>query len=465
MHITYGAIDTNEIQGFERRLREQPIFYCLRGQLDPGETFARFKIDSGVFPVGVLRISLENLTFCRQQDDAAQHGNYHFRPLPTVDYPPLPDDAVYQDEIEIRVPRPVPLVHRRRTVYFIEGPTQRSYKVDIDDDDRYSKDNKPKADDYIAYPGQESLKRKLDIDLVLEDVRRLFEDEALMDERRITVKRFKRTLEEEQNSSYRVQISSNFQMKMSGTFEEFRYRDSTLTFLADKITAGIKKCNEKFGGLFKDLPSVNTIVAEPGPEEEAGSSSASATTRSVTKERLKIVLPPQTCISFDQPDFWEMLGFVDEYRLSKLDNGSFRVTFENDDAETTREIISKESFRASSRFTAIVGDYAARKAKKPGLANLKNLITNDDKMLIQFGPTRGRIHFFLNHLPESMIADFPGPNHLLEINSSITIFNIWLTELGKAWGFHPSWFRIKKNANEKLLTLIPGYNLKKTCLP
>ena len=476
MYVTYGSVDSAKaLHSFDHRLKEHPKFFCLRGRLDPGESFARFDIEPGIFPHGLVKITLENLTFCNDENVATRHGAYHFRPLPEVE---MPDVANYQPEIEIRVPRPVPLVHRRRTVYFVNNPEPESCKK------KCPLSKPPKG---VRYPGDYPPDPFKNLELLFGGSASNTDDDDDDDDEGIfqtdQPRRAKRTLTEEEEgaaaaaaaspspppqegatpakkakttiSPYRVQISSSFGFKNAAAKEDFLFREATLSFFALKVSAAIKKCGERFSNLFKELPTVVTIPAAAPAEDEGG--------RAVTKERLKIVLPPQTMLTLENPELFDMLGFSEDYRLFKLDpsqaGGAAYAIFENHNPSTAREIIGKEAFRNSARFTTMVQDFASKNPKKSVLATLKKIVDVQDKMVVVFGPANSRLHFYLNHQSDSMEAEFPAP---LQINDTTTLLSIWLTELGKTFGFTNAWFRIKKSLEENQIILMPSFALKKS---
>ena len=478
MYVTYGSVDSAKaLHSFDHRLKEHPKFFCLRGRLDPGESFARFDIEPGIFPHGLVKITLENLTFCNDENVATRHGAYHFRPLPEVE---MPDVANYQPEIEIRVPRPVPLVHRRRTVYFVNNPEPESCKK------KCPLSKPPKG---VRYPGDYPPDPFKNLELLFGGSASNTDDDDDDDDEGIfqtdQPRRAKRTLTEEEEgaaaaaaaspspppqegatpakkakttiSPYRVQISSSFGFKNAAAKEDFLFREATLSFFALKVSAAIKKCGERFSNLFKELPTVVTIpAAAAAPAEDEGG-------RAVTKERLKIVLPPQTMLTLENPELFDMLGFSEDYRLFKLDpsqaGGAAYAIFENHNPSTAKEIIGKEAFRNSARFTTMVQDFATKNPKKSVLATLKKIVDVQDKMVVVFGPATSRLHFYLNHQSDSMEAEFPAP---LQINDTTTILSIWLTELGKTFGFTNAWFRIKKSLEENQIILMPSFALKKS---
>ena len=478
MYVTYGSVDSAKaLHSFDHRLKEHPKFFCLRGRLDPGESFARFDIEPGIFPHGLVKITLENLTFCNDENVATRHGAYHFRPLPEVE---MPDVANYQPEIEIRVPRPVPLVHRRRTVYFVNNPEPESCKK------KCPLSKPPKG---VRYPGDYPSDPFKNLELLFGGSASNTDDDDDDDDdegifQTDQPRRAKRTLTEEEEgaaaaaaaspspppqegatpakkakttiSPYRVQISSSFGFKNAAAKEDFLFREATLSYFALKVSAAIKKCGERFSNLFKELPTVVTIPAAAAPAEDEGG-------RAVTKERLKIVLPPQTMLTLENPELFDMLGFSEDYRLFKLDpsqaGGAAYAIFENHNPSTAREIIGKEAFRNSARFTTMVQDFATKNPKKSVLATLKKIVDVQDKMVVVFGPANSRLHFYLNHQSDSMEAEFPAP---LQINDTTTIVSIWLTELGKTFGFTNAWFRIKKSLEENQIILMPSFALKKS---
>jgi len=90
----------------------------LVGCLEAGETYARVNLEAAdLVPHSAppsndyVELELVNIIICQN----AAHN--HFEPFPpTAEYPR--SDTDYQEKITIKVPRPQPLVHRRRTRYF-----------------------------------------------------------------------------------------------------------------------------------------------------------------------------------------------------------------------------------------------------------------------------------------------------------------------------------------------------------
>jgi len=90
----------------------------LVGRLDAGETYARVNLENAdLVPHSappsndLVELELVNIIICQN----AAHNHFEAFP-PTADYPTAATE--YRDKITIKVPRPQPLVHRRRTRYF-----------------------------------------------------------------------------------------------------------------------------------------------------------------------------------------------------------------------------------------------------------------------------------------------------------------------------------------------------------
>ena len=90
----------------------------LTGRLDPGETYAIVSLEgadlvahSAPPSLDYVEFELVNIVICQRPD----HNHFEAFP-PTAEYP-LPE-GVWNEKITIKVPRPLPLVHRRRTRYF-----------------------------------------------------------------------------------------------------------------------------------------------------------------------------------------------------------------------------------------------------------------------------------------------------------------------------------------------------------
>jgi hypothetical protein len=83
----------------------------LFGRLRQGETRAEFPVDAGLFSTGVNLLEPVELTFCSNADHS------HF---PSGGLAAYPSTLPYEPVILQRTARPVPLVHRRRTIYQVE---------------------------------------------------------------------------------------------------------------------------------------------------------------------------------------------------------------------------------------------------------------------------------------------------------------------------------------------------------
>ena len=90
----------------------------LTGRLDPDETYAIIDLDGADLVAhsappaqDYVELELVNLTICHNPE------HNHFEPFPPTAPYPVTDDG-WTEKITIRVPRPMPLVHRRRTRFF-----------------------------------------------------------------------------------------------------------------------------------------------------------------------------------------------------------------------------------------------------------------------------------------------------------------------------------------------------------
>ena len=91
----------------------------LTGRLDPGELWARIDVPENVLPPRGFGLELLDLVACADGD----HADDHFEAHPVSEYPPR--RVPYEENVVVRVPRPQPAVHRRRTIYLapeLEAP-------------------------------------------------------------------------------------------------------------------------------------------------------------------------------------------------------------------------------------------------------------------------------------------------------------------------------------------------------
>ena len=90
----------------------------LTGRLDPGETYALVSLEgadlvahSAPPSLDYVEFELVNIAICQRLD------HNHFGAFPPTSEYPMPE-GVWSEKITIKVPRPLPLVHRRRTRFF-----------------------------------------------------------------------------------------------------------------------------------------------------------------------------------------------------------------------------------------------------------------------------------------------------------------------------------------------------------
>ena len=82
----------------------------LLGRLDPEESYAIISVPENILPQKTFTLELISIDFCHE----ATHEASHFPAAETATFPEAPP---YEEYIEVRVPRPRPVVHRRRTMY------------------------------------------------------------------------------------------------------------------------------------------------------------------------------------------------------------------------------------------------------------------------------------------------------------------------------------------------------------
>jgi len=409
--IVYGEVGQASAAAVDKKIRGQPLLYCLRGRLKPNESFARFELEAGCcFPQGVLKIQLENLTFCNQaQNPDGQHR--HFAPRSVVRYPPGPE--AYRPKIQVQVPKTVPLVHRRRTIYFV--PTDRLARptyVDVDDADFGGAQQQLLA---FAEEDDNFSRKRLR--------RSLADDDSLLEKKRV-----KRN--PQQGREYRVEFRSQWSEPYVEIGEPLNLGSSTVSVLAEKVTAALKRASEKYCGLFEEAGTM-TVVQTETPEGQ----------RPVTRERLRLTVPRDSVVGFEYGEFLDMLGFAGKYSIKRMAGHSDRVfaVFENDSYNEPLVIDSSLDFRASAKLPVIYADYLTTTGKRA--SGLKAHLGSADRINVSFKPGTEQVHYFFNHDAAEMARQFDVG--IVDFEATATIFQSWLNYLGWVWGFKKNWLRVK----------------------
>ena len=91
------------------------MFLELMGQMEPGESFAVVQIPEKILTEKIFSLELVSITFCNREE----HENTHFPVTQRADFPEPPP---YEEYIEERRPRPLPVIHRRRTMHLERAP-------------------------------------------------------------------------------------------------------------------------------------------------------------------------------------------------------------------------------------------------------------------------------------------------------------------------------------------------------
>jgi len=95
----------------EAAKKKKKSLVTLFGRLRQGESKAEFPLELGLLPTGLVSLEPVELTFCTDP------GHTHFTGSGLTGYPSV---LPYAPTIDQTVARPIPLVHRRRTVYQVD---------------------------------------------------------------------------------------------------------------------------------------------------------------------------------------------------------------------------------------------------------------------------------------------------------------------------------------------------------
>jgi hypothetical protein len=93
------------------RHKKGKTLITLFGRLRQGESQAEFPIEPGLFPTGVVSLEPVELTFCNDPSHTHFTGS---------ELTPFPSVVPYTATVNQTVARPIPLIHRRRTIYQVD---------------------------------------------------------------------------------------------------------------------------------------------------------------------------------------------------------------------------------------------------------------------------------------------------------------------------------------------------------
>ena len=260
----------------------------LTGRLDPGESYAVVSVPEKVLPPKMFQLELVAVGFCNEAD----HADTHFA---ATEEAPFPTQAVYAERIDVNVPRPRQVTHRRRTMYFVPY-------ADEDDDD---------ADD------DRRLRRSV------------FEEEETSQ----LAKRFKRA---DEVRVYDLQFQAAFQKNsVEAAFADFA--NSSPQSWADKMNDTLATRVDNFFLNLMDNQHPEVVVT---PNE--GSRSLG---------QLKLTLKPMTRVGTDDAHLWTILGF-DAAEITSVGDKYYLTN----PTRHAKVLMSKPDVKVTAKFLAL---YAA----------------------------------------------------------------------------------------------------------
>ena len=266
----------------------------LTGRLDPGETYALIDLEgadlvahSAPPSLDYVVLELVNITICQD----ATHN--HFEKFPPTSNFPLRAE-VWQEKITVRVPRPLPLVHRRRTRFFTfpQDPAPTVSFVDADEVEIKRMKRSPKIVPLTGY--QVEYRARFSLPLITLDV------PGILQSTNNTISKVIRTLQ----TVARPRIEKHFQR------------------------------------LLLSLPSF---------ELDATDSSR----RSLHK--VKITLPPRTRLTCSSKDFLVLLGFESQLTevLTSLESSSPHWGLVNSSKVDSKIFLSSEFVETATLITVL----------------------------------------------------------------------------------------------------------------
>ena len=262
----YGA--AGAAKASEKLFKSQPRVFFLRGKMEAQESHAVFELERGMFPEGMLELDLVHLGFCLE--NSADGGNHrHFEGPRRTPYPIRA--ATYQRTIRKKVPRPIPLTSRRRTIYFVppedlqrpgRNPELEALALlqelpgNPDDDDD---DDDPAAGAAPYAPASSGYSARFKRTAEQEEGDSGFRDAANPS------KRVRRALGDDDsaaNSPYKIFGVSSFASSAFVTLEAAAVADLTIPGLCDKIQACFKKAELRFLELYPSWPTIKFIISD-----------------------------------------------------------------------------------------------------------------------------------------------------------------------------------------------------------
>ena len=366
--VLFGEVNSQQILAYERERKRQSNLLCLKGRLRSGSNVASFELESGCLPPGIFQFKIEHLTFCNEQHS-------HFANPPEASFP-IPDDApdLYQPRIEVRVPRPVPLVHRRRTIYTIpyEPPTREPSperlvplaeeiraqpQAELPGQEEEQPPQEENAPFYSYTPSNEFSRRK-----------RSGRDASFSR----TSKRFKRSLEH--LNDFDFDVTARYSVTYATIEDDVVLRDVTIAGLKDKLNNMFVRVYKRLGNFAENSKRGYWQTIREEVDVAGG--------RPESRDKLMLSLPPLTRIALESTDLLRMLGFENQMKTGALieNNPTIFGYFENIHPTDNLEIISSEGYKSTSKLTTIVSEFTKRHPSPAAHAGLISVISTSEKI-------------------------------------------------------------------------------------
>ena len=441
--VLFGDFANQPFVEMEKTMNKQPKLLCLKGSIKPGECVARFDFEQGCFSAGVYQVKIEFLTFC---DD--QNHNAHFAEPRRISYP-IPHGAPdgYQPEIRVRVPRPIPLVHRRRTVYVMPyNPPSRTPSPEI---------FAPLAE-YLDPPaagggvagvggGNQPVIAPGVGGGVAANLAPFVHDEnhALRFKRSIdsendnngenSKKRIKRAPISLPLNAYDFDVSCSFNKRLVKVSENFSFRDQTLAAVKDKFNQALIKIYKMFGNII----DVNYRVGVTIKREDIKIGN-----RPESRDQLVITLPPLCSLGFEHEELLVLLGFAGMYSREKMYNeNKYSFVLANRNSTEVLEFKSNETYKSTSKMITNVTDWGSRYPEnKAGIARLHELVKNLENITFSFDLTNHGI--LMRYRPQEYTRLSAILNSgVVTANSTQKFFKIVLQEISSCMMFPNQFFK------------------------
>ena len=117
------------------------------GRMEPGESFAVVPIPEKIITEKVFSLELVSIAFCNRNEHAASH-------FPVVQRSAFPEQPPYEEFIDVRRPRPLPVIHRRRTMYIERAPRHAMDEEEVESGGRFKRsDDADRAAAVVAAEG------------------------------------------------------------------------------------------------------------------------------------------------------------------------------------------------------------------------------------------------------------------------------------------------------------------------